>query len=704
MSNREGLRQHALDFLSRGWTIFPVGGEDGKKPLLQWSRVRKVKENQIDVWLHTLQPTGWGVVTGEKSGLVVVDVDGDVIPDAVQQTPTYTVSTPSGGWHFYYSSNTKIPNSASKIAAKVDVRGDGGYVVGAGSARPEGRRYTYEGGAVAPLPPQIASAALERPVATEPKLAIVHSPQGDSERYEKCRKYLRKCQPAVSGQGGHNQALKVARAAVQGFALGQEDAYAVMQHWNKRCQPPWSERELRHKIEQAATTPDPSGRPHGYMLEAKSELVVLEDDLLPPELPREDPATADEEREELATLLAEQGDIARVFLRHMRGKSRIWQPGLATGAALALGATLAGRRWQWTGMTSHLYILGVGGSACGKDVPMKALSAALGERVIAGMPSVKALRDALEEQSDQGWGACLVSGEIAKLLRQILGGRAPAYLALASQLLLELGTWGAEDMRFERAAGDRQNGEQRQQVLRSPCLSIYGTATPEDLLEVLGEASLRDGLLGRFLVFRAQSILPDKKRPASTGPNRALDTILGDIDRARQNWLTVSDSFGAPHPEDIPATDGQILADYDEEIHRARQIRDSVLPDELLGRQAEHAHRVALAIAGLASDPKITAQGERLAIRLVERAASDLWGLAHNYAAGSPWERGLKRVLSAAREHARHDGYCRRRDILRQCRDRDVQAWIDALIAEGSLQVRSEKAGNGRESLVYRAV
>jgi hypothetical protein len=111
-----------------------------------------------------------------------------------------------------------------------------------------------------------------------------------------------------------------------------------------------------------------------------------------------------------------------------------------------------------------------------------------------------------------------------------------------------------------------------------------------------------------------------------------------------------------------------------------------VLPDELLGRQAEHAHRVALAIAGLSSDPKITAQGERLAIRLVERAASDLWGLAHNFAAGSPWERGLKRVLSAARDHARHDGYCRRRDILRHCRDRDVQSWID------------------RESLVYRAV
>ena len=58
------------------------------------------------------------------------------------------------------------------------------------------------------------------------------------------------------------------------------------------------------------------------MLEAKSELVVLEDDLLPPELPREDPATADEEREELALFAQTQSRDAKETDRHARDLPR----------------------------------------------------------------------------------------------------------------------------------------------------------------------------------------------------------------------------------------------------------------------------------------------------------------------------------------------------------------------------------------------
>jgi hypothetical protein len=702
---KEELRRAAEDLIGRGWCIFPVGGDDGKKPQVKWLSSHTKDMSQVDAWLRLQNFTGWGVVCGKFSGIVVIDIDGDYVPEEVTATPTYAVSTPSGGWHFYYSASATIPNSAGRLGPKVDVRGDGGYVVGAGSFRPDGGRYEAVGGDVAPCPAEIVRKACEKPAASPGSLTLLQRPISDLSLREKAERYAARCRPAVSGAGGHNQALCVARAMVQGFGLGEEDALQAMWNWNQGCHPPWSEKELRHKILSAIDTPDPQGRPHGYLLEERNEVIVIDDDAdLKPEglKPKPDPFLEDEEREELAVLLAEQGDIARHFLRHLRGKCRIWQPGLATGATLALGATLAGRRWHWNGMTSHLYVLGVAGSACGKDVPMKALSQALGEQVIAGMPSVKALRDALEEASDKGQGACLVSGEIAKLLRQILGGRAPAYLALAGQILLELGTWGTEPMRFERAASDRMGGEARQQVLDAPCLSIFGTATPEDLLTVLGEASLRDGLLGRFLVFRAQHILPDKRQPTGSMEDRGLTTVLADLDRARQNWLTTSEAMVAPKPEPIPSTNGQTLADYDLEIHRARQIGDIDVPDELMGRQAEHAHRVAIAIAGLSSSPRITAQGEALAVRIVERCAGDLWSLANRHAAGNSWERGLKRVLSSIEKQARADGYVRKRDILRAVRDRDCEAWIAALIAEGSLVEREAKARNGRSVLAYR--
>ena len=35
------------------------------------------------------------------------------------------------------------------------------------------------------------------------------------------------------------------------FGLGVEDALPLMLEWNERCQPPWDEKDLRHKLEDA---------------------------------------------------------------------------------------------------------------------------------------------------------------------------------------------------------------------------------------------------------------------------------------------------------------------------------------------------------------------------------------------------------------------------------------------------------------------
>ncbi|WP_309032592.1 bifunctional DNA primase/polymerase [Streptomyces alfalfae] len=90
-----------------------------------------------------------------RSGVTVVDLDeredgsgidafndlakkcGATIPD------TLTVRTPTGGRHLYFAApkDTVIGNSAGRLAHHVDVRGQGGYVVGPGSKTDVG---TYE--------------------------------------------------------------------------------------------------------------------------------------------------------------------------------------------------------------------------------------------------------------------------------------------------------------------------------------------------------------------------------------------------------------------------------------------------------------------------------------------------------------------------------------------------------------------------------
>jgi len=68
---------------------------------------------------------------------------------------------------------------------------------------------------------------------------------------ERANRYVAKIPPAVSGQGGHNQTFHVACILVIGFGLESEQALAIMQEYNQRCQPPWSDRELQHKLADA---------------------------------------------------------------------------------------------------------------------------------------------------------------------------------------------------------------------------------------------------------------------------------------------------------------------------------------------------------------------------------------------------------------------------------------------------------------------
>ena len=100
-----------------------------------------------------IKPKGnHGVVCGPTTNLIVLDVD--VKDDGLVEMQdyfkkyggidTYTVRTPSGGYHYYFNyeaacdaDNWRIANyftNSTKYRAKgLDIRTKGGYVVGAGS-------------------------------------------------------------------------------------------------------------------------------------------------------------------------------------------------------------------------------------------------------------------------------------------------------------------------------------------------------------------------------------------------------------------------------------------------------------------------------------------------------------------------------------------------------------------------------------------
>jgi Bifunctional DNA primase/polymerase, N-terminal/Primase C terminal 1 (PriCT-1) len=94
--------------------------------------------NRIRSWWSKWPHANIGIPTGERSGLLVLDIDdhGSASLDALEeehgQVPeTLTVRTGGGGMHTYfkYPAGSGIRNTAGQVGFGLDVRGEGGYVV-----------------------------------------------------------------------------------------------------------------------------------------------------------------------------------------------------------------------------------------------------------------------------------------------------------------------------------------------------------------------------------------------------------------------------------------------------------------------------------------------------------------------------------------------------------------------------------------------
>lgn len=277
----------ALGYAERGWQVFPLyepadgGGCSCGKP--KCDRVGKhprtahgLKDATTDAavirdWWATWPGANVGIVTGPASGFWVVGPDGaegladlgQLIHEHGPIPPTMRTRSGSGGEHWFYcwpSDGKPIPNRRNHRGLKIDVRacGDGpGYIVAPPSRNANGAYRWLDEREPVEAPPWLLNwvrgVVLKVPP-SKPRPSAV----------ERAIAYVAKCPPAVSGQGGHDQLFRVARAVVWGFDLDAATALDVLaKHYNPRCQPEWSETELAHKVQEAATKD--FGKPRGYL-------------------------------------------------------------------------------------------------------------------------------------------------------------------------------------------------------------------------------------------------------------------------------------------------------------------------------------------------------------------------------------------------------------------------------------------------------
>jgi len=175
------LMAAALDAAARGWPVFPLR-PGGKEPALEdvnWEHWATTDVATIRrQWAR--KPYNVGISCGQ-AGLVIIDLDsshGEAPPpqwpdarhgrDVLAQlateagelfpTGTYTVHTPGDpsdpGKHLYFSAppDVDIRNTIGTLGWRIDSRAAGGYIVGAGSVRPDGRYTAANRAPVLPLP------------------------------------------------------------------------------------------------------------------------------------------------------------------------------------------------------------------------------------------------------------------------------------------------------------------------------------------------------------------------------------------------------------------------------------------------------------------------------------------------------------------------------------------------------------------------
>lgn len=274
---------HALEaarvYISRGWSVVPIPAKSKGPVLDRWQDLRLTAE---DLPHHFQNGCNVGTLTGEPSAwLVDVDLDHEL---AVQLADEFLPATAcefgrqgkQRSHRLYYvagpvcSLRRKLPKVDGKAPTIAELRATGLQTVFPGSIHPSGERIEWASdGEPARVRPALLKAAVNaladeverrlgivRQVATSPKRA---SAPANDNAVLRAEKYLAKIPGAIEGQGGDDATFAVACVLVLGFNLTPDQAWPLLLNWNTQCVPPWDEKPLRRKLDEADKQPGDRG-------------------------------------------------------------------------------------------------------------------------------------------------------------------------------------------------------------------------------------------------------------------------------------------------------------------------------------------------------------------------------------------------------------------------------------------------------------
>lgn len=261
-------------YTHRQWSCVPIPFRT-KRPVIDgWQDLRLALD---DLHHHFSGRSNVGVLLGEASNwLIDVDLDHAL---AVGLAPEFLPATDSifgrkskQRSHWLYSMTAPVQTKKEqavidgKPAMLVELRSSGCQTVFPPSLHPSGESITWaiDGDPAKVAPEVLLSAVTALASEVRKRLGVQdaaaefkprHVPIGPSrsataDDVERCRRYIAKLPPAISGSLGHHAAFRAACEMFR-FGLSDSDALHLLQEYNARAVPPFSVRELDHKLHSA---------------------------------------------------------------------------------------------------------------------------------------------------------------------------------------------------------------------------------------------------------------------------------------------------------------------------------------------------------------------------------------------------------------------------------------------------------------------
>lgn len=246
---RRGLRVIPLHVVRKGGTC-SCGHADcktpGKHPLIpDWTDRATTDAGCITIWFgHTFKGANVGIVTGAKSGVIVLDVDprhgGDDSLDSLiylhGRPDTLTAFTGGGGAHYYFRHPGVPVADKTAIMDGLDLKGDGGMVVAPPSIHESGGAYDWDG-----------IEGFETPIAPAPDwlVNLVRADRGDGSR-ERQNTGTSRTVGKVIPEGERNGALASIAGYLRRLGAPRETILAALTAINEaQCNPPLPAREVQ---------------------------------------------------------------------------------------------------------------------------------------------------------------------------------------------------------------------------------------------------------------------------------------------------------------------------------------------------------------------------------------------------------------------------------------------------------------------------